>query len=279
MSLSAAAPPGEADPATVSVTGLTWAIDGRTVLDGVDLTVAAGRICGVLGPNGSGKSSLLRCLFGAITPDHGRIALDGVPLASLGRRALARQVAVVFQHGEVDPGTTVAQVVALGRLPHQGVFAAERPLDREVVARVCAQTDITHLRHRPVETLSGGERQRVQLARALAQQPRVLMLDEPTNHLDLLHQEHLVELVRGLGVTTLIVLHDLSLAARVCDQVIVLHEGRARVCGPPRAALTVALLRDVWEVEAELLVRSDGHLAIAPTGPAQSAGGSRAERA
>lgn len=250
----------------VRADGVTWRLEGRAILDDVDLAVPEGAVCGVLGPNGSGKSSLLRCLFGALQPTEGTIQVGEHHVETANRRDLARHIAVVLQHGEIDPGTTVAQVVELGRLPHQGLFGRWGARDTSAVERARTATDICDLWERTVETLSGGERQRVHVARALAQEPAVLMLDEPTNHLDLLHQEQLLQLVRRLKVTTVVVLHDLSLAMRMCDSVLVLQDGRERAKGPPVEALNTDLIGEVWGVRAELLRCSTGDTVVAPTG-------------
>ena len=247
-------------------TDLSWNVDSREILRRVSLHASPGEVVGLVGPNGSGKSTTLRCLYRYLRPSTGRILLNGVDVASLSARQIARSVAVVLQDAEVDVGTTVAQVVALGRLPHQGLLARTSVGDREAVVHAEQMTGISHLMHREYQSLSGGERQRVQLCRALAQQPSILLLDEPTNHLDLRFQYELVRTVKRLGVTTVAVLHDLSLAAAFCDRIVVLQHGRVISEGPPNEILTVELIRDVWDVDVEI-VRSQttGSLAVIAT--------------
>lgn len=251
----------------VETHALRWSMDGRTILDQVDLAVRTGEIFGVVGPNGSGKSSLLRCLHRTQRPSAGVVRLGGRDVWTLRASAVARQIAVVLQDGEVSAGTTVAQLVELGRLPHQGLWGRHGVADERAVTRAVAATGVEPLWHRVVDHLSGGERQSAQLARALAQEPSVLMLDEPTNHLDLHHQESLLQLVRGLGLTTVVVLHDLSMASRLCDRLMVLDHGRVQAVGAPVDVLTADRLAEVWRVQATIMTGPSGDPLISPTGP------------
>lgn len=246
----------------VTAHDVTWSVANRKILDDVSLGVASGEIVGILGPNGSGKSTLLRCLYRRIVPDRGHIRIAGLELARSRPGAIARRVAVVLQDSEVDGNLTIEQVVALGRLPHQGFFAGHRPSDLEVVRRVAERTGVADLRYRRYGSLSGGERQRVQLARALAAEPEVLLLDEPTNHLDLRHQLQLARLIAGLDVTTIVVLHDLNLALSLCRRVLVLDHGRVVADGEPRTVLTKDLIAQVWGVGASFLSTPDGRQVI-----------------
>ena len=223
---------------------------GALVLDGVTLAPRPGTVTGLLGPNGSGKSTLLRLLAGVLTPDTGVVTLDGDPLGTVPRRALARRVAVVEQHADTQVDLTVADAVRLGRVPHRRAWAPGTAADEEAVRSALARTGLTDRAHRTWRTLSGGERQRVQIARALAQEPRELLLDEPTNHLDIQHQLDLLDLVGGLRLTCVVALHDLNLAAMHCDHLVVLRAGRVVAAGPPRDVLTARLVADVYGVRA-----------------------------
>ncbi|MBQ0876818.1 ABC transporter ATP-binding protein [Streptomyces sp. RT42] len=231
---------------------MSRAFDGRLILDGVSLAPRPGSVTGLLGPNGSGKSTLLRLLSGVLAPASGVVTLDGRPLGDWGRRAVARRVAVVEQHADTLVELTVLDVVRLGRIPHRRAWASAGDADEDAVRTALERTGLTDRADRFWHTLSGGERQRVQIARALAQEPRELLLDEPTNHLDVQHQLELLNLIAELPVTSVVALHDLNLAAMYCDQVVVLRQGRVVTAGPPGDTLTESLIADVYGVRAEV---------------------------
>ncbi|MFD6100329.1 ABC transporter ATP-binding protein [Nocardiopsis flavescens] len=237
----------------LSLDGLTVAIDGATLVHSLSLDVPDGSVVGLVGPNGSGKSTALRCVYRALRPTGGTVRVGGDDLASLKPREGARRVAALTQESSSDLDFTVAEVVALGRVPHQRGNGPLTARERELCASAMESMDVAHLAHRGVLTLSGGERQRVLMARALVQEPRVLVLDEPTNHLDVRHQIHLLSLLREVGVTTLVVLHDLNLAAAACDRLGVLSGGRLVAAGPPADVLTPALVREAFGVEATVV--------------------------
>ncbi|MCX4450884.1 ABC transporter ATP-binding protein [Streptomyces sp. NPDC087866] len=229
---------------------------GRLLLDGVTLAPQPGTTVGLIGPNGSGKSTLLRILAGLLAPHAGTVTLDGEPLAAAGRRQVARRVAVVDQHAVTQDELSVLDVVRLGRIPHRRAWSAPTGEDAAAVDAALERTGLTGLRERSWHTLSGGERQRVQIARALAQQPRELLLDEPTNHLDIQHQLELLSLVASLPLTAVIALHDLNLAAMFCDRIVVLSGGRAVAGGTPEQVITEELIGEVYRVRA--VVTPDG---------------------
>ncbi|MCH1865531.1 ABC transporter ATP-binding protein [Nocardioides sp. CFH 31398] len=235
---------------SITARAVSWAARDRLVVDGVDLHVPPGATVGLLGPNGSGKSTLLRLLAGLRPASSGVVRLGDDDLSGLGRRAVARRLAVVDQESGTDTDPTVAEVVALGRLPHRRPWAGERDVDRAAVLRAATAMRTEHLLARRYATLSGGERQRVQLARALAQEPSELLLDEPTNHLDVRHQLELLALVVSADVTTVLALHDLTLAMSFCDEVVVLDGGRVVAAGAPATVVTADLVARVYGVEA-----------------------------
>ncbi|GHC79667.1 ABC transporter ATP-binding protein [Streptomyces violaceochromogenes] len=224
--------------------------DGHLILDGVALAPETGSTVGVLGPNGSGKSTLLRLLAGLLTPTCGVVTLDGTPLGDLPRRTVARRLAVVEQQSDTQVELTVEDVVRLGRVPHRRAWTPGTDDDDRAVRAALERTGLDERSGRLWHTLSGGERQRVQIARALAQEPRELLLDEPTNHLDIHHQLDLLTLVTGLPVTTVVALHDLNLAATYCDRVVVLCAGRVVAGGTPGDVLTAELIAEVYRVRA-----------------------------
>ena len=240
----------------------------RRVLDGVDLALHAGERVALLGPNGAGKSTLLRVLAGTLAPERGRVELFGRPIAAWDRRELARSVTVLPQVADLPRGFRVAEVVALGRIPHARSWFAATPGDAEAVARALADADVADLADRRVEALSGGERQRVLLALALAQEPRLLLLDEPTTHLDLAHQFTLLALLERLRsvrrLTVLAVLHDLTLADRTADRVLILQAGRVVDHGRPGGELDPARLRDAFGVPIVEARTAEGRRVLVP---------------
>lgn len=219
----------------------------------VSLSAGTGEVVGVVGPNGSGKSTTLRCVYRALRPSGGAVLLDGRDLLSLPPRESARRLAALTQDSHVEFDFTVTEVVAMGRLPHKGAFDRDTGRDRDLVADSLRRVDAGHLAERSFLTLSGGERQRVLVARALVQEPDVLVLDEPTNHLDIRHQLDVLALVRGTGLTVLMVLHDLNLAAAYCDRIHVLDGGRVVAGGKPVDVLTPDLVEAVFGVRAHLV--------------------------
>ncbi|WP_366146403.1 ABC transporter ATP-binding protein [uncultured Pseudokineococcus sp.] len=218
------------------------------MLRGVDLHAADGRVLGLLGPNGSGKTTLLRALYGALVPDRGSVRVDGEDLSALSARQVARRMAVVVQeHGDHVP-MLVADAVLLGRTPHHRGLGGRTEADVEAVTEALERVGALHLAGRRVGDLSGGERQRVLIARALAQATPHLLLDEPTNHLDVRYQHELLHLLRGLGATVVVVLHDLALAARYCDDALLLHQGRVAAVGGASDVLVPEVLEDVYRM-------------------------------
>lgn len=236
---------------SLSAERITWAgPQHRLIVDGVDITVAAGGTVGLLGPNGSGKSSLLRLLAGIRPASSGVVRLDGDDVSTMSRRRIARRLAVVDQEATTDQEPTVRDVVELGRLPHRQPWSPMSVRDRQIVESVAVTTGVEQLLDRRYSTLSGGERQRVQIARALAQEPTELLLDEPTNHLDIRHQLELLELVTATETTTLMALHDLNLAAVYCEELVLLQHGRVHTAGPPATVLTPEVIAQVYGVQA-----------------------------
>ncbi|MEU0224766.1 ABC transporter ATP-binding protein [Streptomyces sp. NPDC006284] len=232
---------------------LSVVTDGRSLVRGLSLDVPDGQVVGLVGPNGSGKSTALRCVYRALRPSSGTVRVGEQDLTRLPMRDSARTVAAMTQDGGVDFDFTVEEVVALGRAPHLRGNQVLSVRERELCERAMDRLDIGHLAHRGVLTLSGGERQRVLLARALVQEPEILVLDEPTNHLDVRHQVELLSLLRESGLTVLVVLHDLNLAAAACDRLGVLSRGRLVASGPPAEVLTTRLVGDVFGVRASVV--------------------------
>lgn len=226
---------------------------GVRALEEVTFSVQAGEICAVLGPNGAGKSTLVRVLSGALRPDRGKVLLFGEDVAGLTRQGLARRVAVVPQAVEPALGFSVEEVVMMGRAPHQGAWMRASESDEDAVERALEACDLTALRARPVAELSGGEQKRAAIARALAQEGKVLILDEAVAHLDVHHSIAIHEVVRkeveGRSLACLAVLHDLNVAAQYADKVVLLKGGRLVAVGTVEEVMTYARLKDVFEAE------------------------------
>lgn len=221
----------------------------RPAVDGVDLSVPQGTLFGVIGPNGSGKSTLVKLLLGALEPARGEVRLLGRRLSSWRRRELARRVGVVPQSEAVTFPVSVREFVGMGRYPHLGAWQAPRGDDRRAVDRALERCDVRDLADRSFATLSGGERQLARVARALAQEPDLLVLDEPTVSLDVRHEMEIYELLRrlaGAGTTVLLVTHNLNAASRYADRLLLLQAGRSRAEGPPREVLTREIVEDVY---------------------------------
>lgn len=242
-------------------------------LTGVDCEVAAARLVAVVGPNGSGKTTLVRAVSGLTPLVSGDIRIDGQPVAEWPRGSLARVLAVVSQREESVFPLSVEETVMLGRYARLGPFAAPGRADREAVDRALQRCDVAGLARRSVDALSGGEWQRVRIARALAQEPRLLVLDEPTASLDVRHEMELFELVRGLvdgGLAGLVITHHLNLAARFADRMLLLSEGRVVAEGSPAGVLRQEVLRRVFEWPVAVTTWCDGSPQVVPLRPGEA---------
>ena len=241
-------------------------LGGRPVVDGLSTTVSRGEWVGLIGPNGAGKTTLLRAIA-RLVPFTGTITLDGRSTETLRRSELARLLAVVPQEPSTPPWMTVGEYVLLGRTPHLGALAKEGIRDREAAARALDRLDLLDYRERRLGTLSGGEKQRVVVARALAQEARVILLDEPTASLDIGHQQQALELLdvlRGESKLTLVAaMHDLTLAAQYTDRMLLLEQGRIVADGTPREVVTEDALALHYEASVDV-IRVNGRIAVVP---------------
>lgn len=236
----------------LSTRDITVSLGGRPVLNGVSLDVTPGELVALIGPNGAGKTTLMRALAGLLDP-AGAITLEGQALADMPRAQRARLMGYLPQGGGPNWPVTVRELVMLGRLPHRGPWSGETEADTSAVDAAIAAMHVGHLANRPADQLSGGERARVLLARALAGAPKLLLADEPVAGLDPYHRlevmERLTERAEN-GMAIIVVLHDLTLAARFCHRLILMHDGRIAGDGPPAGVLTPNLLKTVYRVEA-----------------------------
>lgn len=253
--------------AHLSVSDVSWQPHKRTapVLHATSFEVQKGRVLGVVGPNAAGKSTLLRLLYRYQAPTTGQVEINGADIWKMPARKAARQVAAVLQEQAAAFGLSVREIIALGRTPHRHGYARADTHDTSVISGVIDMLDLRGLQNRDFGTLSGGERQRVMVARALAQEPQILVLDEPTNHLDIRHQLEVLALIRTLDLTIVVSLHDLNMAADICDDILVLEDGRPRGFGSPDILLTETLVSNTFRVDArrEILAPSDtNHLSF-----------------
>ncbi|OWV74320.1 histidinol phosphatase [Rhizobium sp. R634] len=237
---------------SITIDAVSFAAGDAVIVNGVSLTVEKGKVLGLLGPNGSGKSSLLRLICRLRKVRSGVIRLGEEDIASLSRAALARRIAFVEQQSTTETQLTVRDVVRLGRTPHRGLLAPWGAEDDAAVEEALVSVGMQARAGQLWQTLSGGERQRVHIARSLAQAPSELLLDEPTNHLDIQHQLDILALISRLGITAIVALHDLNLAAMFCDSLAVLEKGAVVAAGAPEAVLTEDLIARVFGVRAHV---------------------------
>ncbi|MGB3337666.1 MAG: ATP-binding cassette domain-containing protein [Devosia sp.] len=256
------------------IDGLGVQMGGQPILNDIHMVAASGTVTGLIGPNGAGKSTLMRAALGLVRA-IGSIRFDGADLVAMPRRTRAQFTAFVEQNSDTDARLSARDVVMLGRIPFQSVWqATPSPADIAEAQAALAAVEMTGFADRLYHTLSGGEQQRIQIARALAQQPRLLILDEPTSHLDVHAQLATLALLRRhaqAGATVLLALHDLNLAAGFCDSLVVLHDGRQVASGTPEQVLTPALLRTVYGIDTTILRHpANGRPLIAYDLPAKS---------
>ncbi|MBT4999960.1 MAG: ABC transporter ATP-binding protein [Tateyamaria sp.] len=248
--------------ASLNVENVSWTLGNGhlPILNPTSFVVDAGQVLGVVGPNGAGKSTLLRMLYRYQSPVSGRIWINGEDIWAMSPRIAAQRVAAVLQEQPSAFGLTVREIIALGRTPHHRGFSSVSSFDAEIIDDVINSLNLHGLAHRDLVSLSGGERQRVMIARALVQKPQVLILDEPTNHLDIRNQLEIIALVRNLDLTIIVSLHDLNVAADICDVILMLDRGHAVGFGPAQKVLTESEVSKTFRVDARL-----EHLSISDT--------------
>ena len=237
--------------AQLSVKNVSWAPKHKSsnVLFSTTFELNAGNILGIVGPNGAGKTTLLRLLYRFHKPTTGSVEINGTDIWKLSARETAKQVAAVLQEHPSDFSLTVREIVSLGRTPfHHGFGSNQEENDQIIVEGAIKLLELEGLTHRYLGTLSGGERQRVMVARALAQEPKLLVLDEPTNHLDIKHQLEILELIRNLAITIVTSLHDLNLASSVCDQILLLKCGQTVGYGQASEVLSEKAVSEAFQV-------------------------------
>ena len=232
-------------------------IDNNNILKDINIEVDNKEVIGIIGPNGSGKSTLLKCIYRLLKPNAGLVKFDDVDIKNISIKESSKKVSVLSQHNNYDFDFTVKDIVLMGRSPHKKFMERDNKNDYDLVNDALRKVDMINFKDRSFQSLSGGEQQRVILARALAQQPKCLILDEPTNHLDIKYQLQLMRIVKSLNIEVIAAIHDLNIAAMYCDKIYVLKDGKIVQYGTPKEILTPQLIKNVYEVDAELIVDKD----------------------
>ena len=248
--------------ALLDVKNLGISFGGLRAVNAFDISIEKEELYGLIGPNGSGKSTLLKCIYRVLKPDEGAVWLDGNELSALLVKESAKKQAVVAQHNYYNFEFTVREVVLMGRAPHKKALERDNAEDYRIVEAALETVGLSGFADRSFSTLSGGEQQRVILARALAQQTPCLILDEPTNHLDITHQLQMMRIVKNLDVTVLSAVHDLNIAAMFCDRIYAIQDGQIVGEGTPEELFTPGFIREIYDVEAEVVKDSRGQMHI-----------------
>ncbi|MGB4653732.1 ABC transporter ATP-binding protein [Methanothrix sp.] len=242
----------------IAVKNLVFGYNSRRILDGINIDVKDSEVMSLVGPNGSGKTTLLKCMVRILKP-QGSILMDGRDIERMSRQEVARQVGYVPQSSSTPLATTVFDTVLMGRRPHIGWRVQDKDLD--IVAEVLERLHLEELAMRDFSQLSGGQKQKVLIARALAQEPSVLLLDEPTSNLDMLHQLEVMEtissLVKEKGISAIMAIHDLNLASRFSDKLVMLKDGKVYAAGAPKALLNEINITQVYGIEAMIMNAMD----------------------
>lgn len=232
-------------------------IDNNNILKDINIEVDNKEVIGIIGPNGSGKSTLLKCIYRLLKPNAGLVKFDDVDIKNISIKESSKKVAVLSQHNNYDFDFTVKDIVLMGRSPHKKFMERDNKNDYDLVNDALRKVDMINFKDRSFQSLSGREQQRVILARALAQQPKCLILDEPTNHLDIKYQLQLMRIVKSLNIEVIAAIHDLNIATMYCDKIYVLKDGKIVQYGTPKEILTPQLIKNVYEVDAKLIVDKD----------------------
>ena len=250
--------------AQVSINNLSLVIHNKRILSDISFFVSPGQFIGLIGPNGAGKSSLLRCLYRYQAPVSGSIQIDDMEIRQFTRQTYAKKVAAVLQEIPSQFNLAVFDVVAMGLTPHKSLFSSVSLRDRQAIQEALQKVGLTHKLQQSYESLSGGEKQRVMIARAIVQQPSLLLMDEPTSHLDVKYQIEIMALAKSLGMTVIASFHDLNLASALCDAILVLDEGQLVANGTPQDVMTSTMLFNVFGVHAEVILQASDEGVLTP---------------
>lgn len=233
--------------------GITYSIDGKVIIDGIDISVKEGEFVGIVGPNGCGKSTLLKNIYKVFTPESGAAFIDGEDLSKLSNRKTAKKMSVMQQENIVDFDMTVYDMVMLGRFAHQKLFSGSSEEDRIIVNEYIKEVGLSGYENRHFLSLSGGEKQRTLLARALSQKASLILLDEPTNHLDIGYQYQIMNILKRLSLTILCCVHDLNIAAAYCDRIILMKNKKIFDVGSPKEMLTRENIRALFDIDTMII--------------------------
>ena len=233
--------------------GITYSIDGKIIIDGIDISVKEGELVGIVGPNGCGKSTLLKNIYKVFTPDSGAAFIDGEDLSKLSNRKTAKKMSVMQQENIVDFDMTVYDMVMLGRFAHQKLFSGSSEEDRTIVNEYIKEVGLSGYENRHFLSLSGGEKQRTLLARALSQKASLILLDEPTNHLDIGYQYQIMNILKRQRLTILCCVHDLNIAAAYCDRIILMENKKIFDVGSPKEMLTKENIRALFDIDTMII--------------------------
>ena len=232
---------------------ITYSIDGKLIIDGIDISVKEGEFVGIVGPNGCGKSTLLKNIYKVFTPDSGAAFIDGEDLAKLSNKKTAKKMSVMQQENIVDFDMTVYDMVMLGRFAHQKLFSGSSDEDRKVVKEYIKEVGLEGYENRHFLSLSGGEKQRTLLARALSQKTPLILLDEPTNHLDIGYQYQIMNILKRQNLTLLCCVHDLNIAATYCDRLILMKKKEVFDIGTPKEMLTRENIKALFDIDTTII--------------------------
>lgn len=246
----------------LEIENLTYKIDDSLISDGINIKFEENTFTGIIGPNGSGKSTLLKQIYRVLKPTKGKIFFDGIDIEDISSKKMARQMAVLPQENQSDFDYTVREIILMGRFPYHSFFMGDHDFDVDINLME-KYLDIVGLREQEnqyFKTLSGGEKQRVLLARALVQEAELLILDEVTNHLDIGYQYKVLEILKGLNMTIISAIHDLNLAMKFCDQVVIIDKGRIIVTGNPKDIITRENLKEIFKIDAQIIKKDNSHI-------------------
>lgn len=246
----------------LEIENLTYKIDDSLISDGINIKFEENTFTGIIGPNGSGKSTLLKQIYRVLKPTKGKIFFDGIDIEDISSKKMARQMAVLPQENQSDFDYTVREIILMGRFPYHSFFMGDHDFDVDInlMKKYLNIVGLREQENQYFKTLSGGEKQRVLLARALVQEAELLILDEVTNHLDIGYQYKVLEILKGLNMTIISAIHDLNLAMKFCDQVVIIDKGRIIVTGNPKDIITRENLKEIFKIDAQIIKKDNSHI-------------------